>query len=96
MNAPGWTGGKRPVEEAFVVTIGVRHRHKQADCHQALAVLERGGFQAGQTSIGALFLLVVRELQNAAIAHGEEEWAELAEQLDRARGRIELAGEADG
>jgi hypothetical protein len=61
----------RPAEEAFVITVGVRHSFKDRDCAKALKVLERAGFRAGQTSEDALIQLgeqakLVKELREAS------------------------------
>lgn len=59
----------RPAEEAFIVTIGIRHRHKDLDCRTALLALQRAGFRAAATSGDAILALAdqeraVRELKN--------------------------------
>lgn len=39
-----------PIEEAFVVTVGVPHHNKDVHCKRVLTVLEQAGYVAGPTS----------------------------------------------
>jgi hypothetical protein len=46
-----------PAEEAFIITVGVSHRHREHDCGRALRALEAKGFTAGPTSDDAILAL---------------------------------------
>lgn len=48
---------KIPAEEAFVVTVGVPHQHRDAFCKRVLTVLKQAGYQAGPTSNEAILAL---------------------------------------
>jgi GTP cyclohydrolase FolE2 len=37
-------------DEAFIVTVGVPHRHRDTHCSRALRVLQQAGYAAGPTS----------------------------------------------
>lgn len=49
--------GVIPAEEAFLITVGVSHRHRNADCSRALRKLEMAGFTCGPTSDEAILQL---------------------------------------
>lgn len=63
----------RPAEEAFVVTVGVSHRNKDADCARVLQVLERAGFRAGVTSNEAILVLAEQVKLTEALADNDPE-----------------------
>jgi hypothetical protein len=49
--------GLIPAEEAFIITVGVSHKHREADCSRALRKLQMAGFSAGPTSDEAILQL---------------------------------------
>lgn len=51
-----------PAEQAFVITVGVSHRHRESDCARALRKLKAAGFQCGPTSDEAI-LELARQVQ---------------------------------
>lgn len=61
----------RPAEEAFVVTVGVSHRNKDADCARVLHLLERAGYQAGPTSDDSLLTLAEQVRLNQELADND-------------------------
>lgn len=62
-----------PAEEAFVVTIGVPHRHKDHYCKRALLKLQAAGFQVGQTSDEAILQLAEQVKLNQALKDNDPE-----------------------
>ena len=46
-----------PAEEAFIITVGVSHKHREHDCKRALRKLQMAGFSAGPTSDEAILQL---------------------------------------
>jgi hypothetical protein len=61
----------RPAEEAFVVTVGVSHSNKDADCANVLRLLARHGYHAGPTSDDAILTLAEQVELNRELADND-------------------------
>lgn len=61
-----------PAEEAFIITVGVSHRHKDHDCARAIRALHKAGFQAAQTSDEAILALAEQVKLNIALKENDE------------------------
>jgi hypothetical protein len=62
-----------PAEEAFIITCGVSHRHREHDCARALRKLQAAGFSAGPTSDEAILALARQvELTQALEANDDD------------------------
>ena len=62
-----------PAEEAFIVSIGVPHKAKDAHCKRALRLLQMHGFLAAPTSGDAILELAKREQLAREIESNEGE-----------------------
>lgn len=71
MGQPIAKPAKRPAEEAFIVTVGVSHTNKDADCANVLRLLERHGYQAGPTSDEAILARAEQVKLNQQLADND-------------------------
>lgn len=60
-----------PAEEAFIITVGVSHRHHASDAARALRKLQAAGFQCGPTSDEAILKLAEQVRLNQQLADND-------------------------